>query len=142
MPWFLVAVLLLVAAVAAGAWLSMRHDEINWRTDYHAAVTESAQSGRPVLLVFTASWCAPCQRMRRHAWPDDRVEQLVDQWFIPVKLDIGDGELNPAAERYAVRSVPTIVVTDRLGSVVAEGGMMDADELATFLATAAASVEP
>jgi protein-disulfide reductase (glutathione) len=37
--------------------------EINWR-DARSGIYESAQTGRPVLMVFHATWCSVCKRFR------------------------------------------------------------------------------
>jgi protein-disulfide reductase (glutathione) len=44
----------------AGEW---NGGEINWR-DARSGIYESAKTGRPVLMVFHATWCTVCKRFR------------------------------------------------------------------------------
>ena len=37
--------------------------EINWR-DAHSGIYEASKSGRPVIMVFHATWCSVCKRFR------------------------------------------------------------------------------
>jgi thiol:disulfide interchange protein len=37
--------------------------EINWR-DARSGIYESSQTGRPVIMVFHATWCSVCKRFR------------------------------------------------------------------------------
>jgi protein-disulfide reductase (glutathione) len=38
-------------------------DEINWR-DAKSGIYEASKSGKPVILVFHATWCSACKRYR------------------------------------------------------------------------------
>lgn len=38
--------------------------EINWR-DARSGIYESAKTGRPVIMVFHATWCSVCKRFRQ-----------------------------------------------------------------------------
>ncbi len=113
-------------------------DHIAWRTDYAAALAEAKQSGRPVLLDFTASWCPPCQVMKREVWPDEEVGRLVDRSFIPVLMDLDQVDGGRAAQRYAVSTIPTILVVDGDGQVLRGGQFMSRGEMVKFLKKAAA----
>ncbi len=45
----------------AGEWNGA---EINWR-DARSGIYESSKTGRPVLMVFHATWCSVCKRFRQ-----------------------------------------------------------------------------
>jgi thiol:disulfide interchange protein len=38
--------------------------EINWR-DVRSGIYEASQTGRPVIMVFHATWCSVCKRFRK-----------------------------------------------------------------------------
>lgn len=108
-------------------------DGIAWRTDFTAALAESKQTGKPVLLDFSASWCPPCQAMRHDVWPDQQVRQAVKTGYIPVLLDVDAPASQEVARRYDISSVPTIVIVDAEGHVLRQSSYMSAGAMIGFL---------
>jgi thiol:disulfide interchange protein len=108
-------------------------DGIAWRTNLDAALYESKQTGKPVLIDFTASWCPPCQVMKHEVWPDARVRDAVNASFIPVMADVDATEGSDAASRYAVSTIPTILVTDAEGQARHGTAFVDAGAMLKFL---------
>lgn len=108
-------------------------DTIPWRTDFDAALAEAGASGKLVLLDFTASWCPPCQVMKRQTFPSEKVKAAVLAHFIPVQLDIDLPENQHPVERYGISSIPTLVITDAQGMVVDADGFMTESRMLSFL---------
>ena len=108
-------------------------DGIPWRTDFAAAVAESKQTGKPVLLDFTASWCPPCQAMKHDTWPDAKVREVLTDKYIPVKVDVDTAVNGELSSRYAVSSIPSIVVVDADGKVLKRGSFMSPRSMIGFL---------
>lgn len=106
---------------------------IDWRTDYEAAQRKAAATGRLVLLDFTAGWCPPCRAMKYGVWPDDRVEALVHEHFVPVTVDVDQSRYAALMRTYDVRMIPTIVIVDWSGRVLARGHYMSAEAMVEFL---------
>ncbi|NQV33235.1 MAG: thioredoxin family protein, partial [Phycisphaeraceae bacterium] len=107
---------------------------------------QAAQSGKPIILFFTAKWCVPCRIMKRNIWADEQVAASVNAEFIPVTIDVDDPDAAAALSRYRVGVTPTTIITDPQGKVLerAEGGMGKTDflELLGRLNPSAAPLAP
>jgi thiol:disulfide interchange protein len=109
---------------------------VTWQTDFDAALDESARSGKPLLVDFTASWCPPCKVMKHEVWPDGRVAEVANEKYVPVLIDVDEAKNAAVAGRYGVRSIPTILVLDGKGEVLRTGGFMSVDDMLSFLKSA------
>ena len=108
-----VAVLLLFVAAVFG----VRH-----YTNRAAALAaaDRAAGVRPVLLMFTADWCGPCQSFKRTVLADDRVVSAVVGSCRLQMVDLTKWEGQPAAVagRYGVRSIPTLILVNSKGDEI------------------------
>jgi thiol:disulfide interchange protein len=120
---------MLYTAVGAGT----PDDGIAWRTSYHDALEESAATGKPVLLNFTADWCPPCRVMKHDVWPDEQVRQTIITSFIPVMVDVDEAQNAVVSRLYGVRAVPSILVVDAEGQVLRQGNFMSRNGMIEFL---------
>jgi thioredoxin 1 len=76
----------------------LRLDERNFDTTVH-------QSERPVLVDFSAVWCGPCRAIA------PVIESLAVEYGERLQVATVDIDETPAlAERYRVRSVPTVML--------------------------------
>lgn len=108
-------------------------DGIPWRSDFATASAESKQTGKPILLRFSAVWCPPCQAMSDDSWPDPAVRQTVIERYIPVMVDVDLPANEQLSQRYDVGTIPTIVIVDTQGQVIKRGQYMAAGTLRNFL---------
>lgn len=108
-------------------------DSLAWRDSLSTAMTDSAQTSKPILLVFTASWCPPCQAMKHEVWTDPAVRELAESRYVPVLLDIDRPESRPAVGHYGVSSIPTIIVLNQKGDVARRASSMGVNATLEFL---------
>lgn len=68
----------------------------------------SEQDGKPMLVLATADWCPPCQKLKRTTLVDPEVVAWVSENTIPVYLE--DGESGQEIGSLGVVSYPTIML--------------------------------
>ena len=90
-----------------------KHD--NRFTDIQHATAEAKKTNRPMLGMFSASWCAPCKMMIAQVFPDDKVKAALKD-VVPVYVD---SEVDVAlATENGIRAYPTFVCLSATGQAV------------------------
>jgi thioredoxin 1 len=104
----------------AYAWYSfyVPTNDIAWAEDYTSASLRAADSGKPLILSFTGTWCVPCRIMKRQVWADKEVAAVVNAKFIPVSIDVDSPENAEVMARYEVTGPPVTLLTDPQGNVL------------------------
>lgn len=119
---FVLALSLIVFPLAASARAPNHADlwnsaEINWR-DIKSGVFEASQSGKPVVMVFHATWCSACKKYRNVFLDKGVIEAAKD--FVMILID-GDAEkeVNSAFSPDGTY-VPRTIFLDAEGNVRSE----------------------
>jgi len=87
---------------------------MNWLTNFEQAKDEAAKSKKVILLQFEMENCGGCKKLYNSTYPDAKVEKEIDEWFIPLKLDIiKDREVRRAFRAYWT---PAIYFVDSNGN--------------------------
>jgi len=87
----------------------------NWLKDFEKATAEAKKTNRPILVMFSASWCAPCKMMIAQVFPDDKVKAALKD-VVPVYVD---SEVDVAlATENGIRAYPTFVCLSAAGKPV------------------------
>jgi thiol:disulfide interchange protein len=133
-----IAIVLIISAIMAlfAIWrtTSEPSENIPWRKSLAEAKKESASSGKPILAYFTASWCGPCQQMKKETWADARVQAALAEWVV-VKIDVDSDD--QIAREFGVSAIPRVQMIDAKGEAgAARIGFTSADELLRWLRTA------
>jgi len=73
---------------AASAYLrSARHQPIKWNEWGAEAFEKAAREDKPVLLDIGAVWCHWCHVMDRESYENEQTAQIINDLFVPVKVD-------------------------------------------------------
>ncbi len=86
-----------------------------WVSGFEKGIAESKKTGRPMLVMFSASWCAPCKMMIAKVFPDDKVKAALKN-MVPVYVD---SEIEVAiAKKNGIQAYPTFVCFSPAGKTV------------------------
>lgn len=102
------------------------------------AQERASESGKKILLFGYAEWCTFCLKMRKESFTDDRVQQSIEEYFIPVQLDGQSDEFveyqgqkmkaRELAKYLRLSSYPTHYFVDSDGTIMgAQPGFIEPD---------------
>ncbi|HEY3268489.1 MAG TPA: cytochrome c biogenesis protein CcdA [Armatimonadota bacterium] len=144
------ATLGIVAGLAAGsigttAWQASHPSGATaaaaWPIYSDAALAESLQAGRPVVLDFSASWCAECRQLEHETFSDPAVQTALDG-FTRLRVDLDGANKDQATDlqrKYRVAGLPAIVFLNASGQEIAMarvGGFLPPDQFLQKVALA------
>lgn len=106
--------------------------EVEWMTDFEAAMERAAQEEKDLLLDFTGTdWCSWCIRLRKEVFDQPEFQAYAAKHLVLVELDFPrKRELEPElaaqnrrlAEAMAVNGYPTVMLCDAQGRAYARTG--------------------
>jgi protein disulfide-isomerase len=135
---------ILVVALACHAADGPYNEAADARQDIRQALSQAAQSGKSVIVVFGANWCGDCKVLDL-AMKQGASAAFVAREFQVVKVDVGRFDRNVAvAESYGVplkNGIPAVVILSPANKVLyatragelADAGSMGENGIAEFL---------
>lgn len=96
----------LIWLLGAPAATAASEGRIQWRS-YAEGEMLRREEGKAALIYFFAVWCTYCTQMEKETFSDPAVVDLVNRYFVPVKVDV-DVERSLAAQ-FGVRGLPATV---------------------------------
>lgn len=107
-----------VFAVALVAPKSGAHSCLDWQPYNPVAVAAATQHGRPVMIDFTAKWCAACKELEKGPFSDQAVIDAVSK-FDCLQVDgtnTSEPAVKAAVKRFSVQGFPTVIFIDSSGN--------------------------
>ncbi len=110
-----------IVAIILGTWLikpeSAPAEKMAWQP-YQQEIYESAvNSGKPIIIDFSADWCIPCKEMDKITFTDPGVTGLSAQFHL-FKVDLTSSaspEVIRLKEQFNIKGVPSILFIDKNG---------------------------
>lgn len=89
-----------------------------FKGSWKEALAEAKRQNKPIFLDVFTTWCPPCKRMAKEAFPNARIGAKFNVHFINYQLDAEKGEGIAIAKQYAVASYPTALYITPDGGLV------------------------
>ncbi len=121
-PVAIVAVLVLLGA-GLSTWKShWSGPSGDWEYDFDAGLDRAQSLRKPMLVLYTADWCPPCQELKRTVLGNPLVMEPLKERYVLVKVDLTDRtSFNPniaLAAQYEIAGIPTVILYDSDGEEV------------------------
>ena len=142
--WLLVATLMTQGFILPAMYTARAAgNAIVWGHDEAAALREAQASGKPVIIDFTAEWCAACHEMERLTYTDPAVVAAAED-FVTVMLDCtksDDPAIVALQQKYGVKGLPAVVLLSSTGQILQQTqGFVDAPDFKKVMDDAKAGV--
>jgi thiol:disulfide interchange protein DsbD len=108
---------------------------LQWEDDEPAALARASAEGKPLIIDFTADWCAACKELEHFTYSDPAVIAR-SAAFVPVMIDATRGDdpvVKGLIEKYGVQGLPTVLFLQPNGTVIKELTLVGFEPAAGFL---------
>lgn len=78
-----------------------------WTTNWDAARTQAKAEGKPLVAMFSAVWCPPCQMMKRETLPQPEVQAALAKY---VAVYVDEAQNTELIETQKIEAFPTFVI--------------------------------
>jgi len=101
---------------------------------YRILKNQAKKEGKLLMLRFSADWCVPCRVMEETTLKDAKVQSLMKENYLSLKIDIQAFDGYNLKEQYNVKKIPAILVFNSEGKLIAKyDKSFSATEMLTML---------
>ena len=89
---------------------------------------KAKKEGKMVMIVGSATWCAPCQALKKNVFPTKEAGNYFNANFVLKRYELDKADPDQVVERYRITAYPTTVILNADGHELARilGGAEDA----------------
>ncbi|MFD1141381.1 thioredoxin fold domain-containing protein [Larkinella insperata] len=81
-------------------------------------LAEAQRQNKPVFVDIYTTWCGPCKKMSKEAFPDAKVGDKFNAHFVSYKIDAEKGEGIELARKFRVTAYPTSLFVSTKGDLI------------------------
>jgi hypothetical protein len=82
------------------------------------AKNQASHLRKPALLYFSANWCMPCHWMEENVFADQELSKVLNQQYLPVKIDVDEVQGFADKESCQVQFLPSLLLISPEGQIV------------------------
>jgi thiol:disulfide interchange protein len=141
---FCTMIITTISAFQANAQQKATASEIKFTAKTYKQVLAAAKANHKKVFVDAfATWCAPCKELRKTTFKDAKAAAYFNKHFINYSIDVEKGEGIDLAKTWQVEGLPTLLIIDENGKVLANHtGFVDGNGLMQFAQEASESSQP
>ncbi|HLG19455.1 MAG TPA: cytochrome c biogenesis protein CcdA [Bdellovibrionota bacterium] len=111
---------------------------IAWLSSESDGLKKAVENCKPLIIDFFADWCEACHELDRATYADTRVQKMIRDGFVPIKIDATkmNGDVQKTLMKYGVFGLPTVLFLNPNGDVYRDltlTGFLPADEFLELL---------
>ena len=106
-----VSVLIISIALGSIYGIIKQKSEVSNLVTYNEALELSKQNNKPILIDFSAVWCANCYELKEKVFVNEELKKFIDDNLIFTEVDVD--KYKNISDEYNVKWLPWIIVIDR-----------------------------
>ncbi|MGS0749173.1 thioredoxin family protein [Halpernia sp. GG3] len=94
-------------------------ESINFSQKPFAELLSQAKAEKKLIFLDAyASWCGPCKLLEKNVFPQTDVKEFYNKTFINTHIDMEKGEGPALAQKYMIRSYPSLLFINGDGEII------------------------